>query len=91
MTPESAALRESIRQGLIGAHIDRPEFDWAVARVYELERQSGVSASCDSYSPSGTCIRAGMRCQRLRHMDGHHWSGPESDRGHWYDDGMAQP
>jgi hypothetical protein len=38
MTPESAALRESIRQGLIGAHINREEFEWAVARVYELER-----------------------------------------------------
>jgi hypothetical protein len=39
VTPESTALRESIRQGLIGAHIDRPEFEWAVARVYELERE----------------------------------------------------
>lgn len=38
MTPESSALRESIRQGLIAAHVDRDEFDWAVARVYELER-----------------------------------------------------
>lgn len=40
MTPESAALRDSIRQGLIGAHVDRPEFEWAVARVYELERKA---------------------------------------------------
>ena len=39
MTPESSALRESIRQGLIAAHVDRAEFDWAVARVYELERK----------------------------------------------------
>lgn len=38
MTKESQALRESIRQGLIAAHIDREEFDWAVARIYELER-----------------------------------------------------
>jgi hypothetical protein len=38
VTPESQALRESIRQGLIGAHVNRPEFDHAVARVYELER-----------------------------------------------------
>jgi hypothetical protein len=39
VTPESSALRESIRQGLIAAHVDRAEFDWAVARVYELERE----------------------------------------------------
>ena len=39
MIPESAALRDSIRQGLIAAHVDRAEFDWAVARVYELERK----------------------------------------------------
>lgn len=39
MTPESSALRESIRQGLVAAHVDRAEFDWAVARVYELERE----------------------------------------------------
>jgi hypothetical protein len=38
MSSESQALRESIRQGLIAAHIDRAEFEWAVARVYELER-----------------------------------------------------
>jgi hypothetical protein len=35
---EAQALRESIRQGLIGAHVDRAEFEWAVAQVYELER-----------------------------------------------------
>lgn len=40
MSSESAALRESIRQGLIAAHVDRAEFEWAVARVYELERNA---------------------------------------------------
>ena len=44
MTPESAALRQSIRDGLIGAHVARPEFEWAVARVYEVERREEVSA-----------------------------------------------
>jgi hypothetical protein len=39
MTPESAALRESIRQGMISAQIDAQEFESAVARVYELERE----------------------------------------------------
>ena len=38
MTPESAALRESIRQGHISAQLDHEEFDFAVARVYEVER-----------------------------------------------------
>lgn len=51
MTPESAALRESIRQGLIGAHINREEFDWAVARVYELERAEEEKAKCRSAIP----------------------------------------
>lgn len=37
---ESAALRESIRQGFIAAHVDQEEFEKAVARVYELERQA---------------------------------------------------
>ena len=37
MSKESESLRASIRQGLIGAHVDRAEFEWAVARVYELE------------------------------------------------------
>lgn len=37
MSKESEAIRASIRQGLIGAHVDRAEFEWAVARVYELE------------------------------------------------------
>jgi hypothetical protein len=36
---ESEALRASIRQGLVGAHVDRAEFEWAVTRVYELERR----------------------------------------------------
>ena len=49
MTPESTALRESIRQGLIGAHIDRPEFESAVARVYELER---AEESVPLYGPA---------------------------------------
>jgi hypothetical protein len=40
MTPESAALRESIRQGRLSAAIDPEEFEWAVARVYELERKA---------------------------------------------------
>jgi hypothetical protein len=39
MTPESAALRQSIRDGLISAQIDAEEFEWTVQRVYELERQ----------------------------------------------------
>jgi hypothetical protein len=39
MTKTSAALRESIRQGLIGAHVDRAEFEWAVAEVYRLEHE----------------------------------------------------
>jgi hypothetical protein len=39
VTPESAALRESIRQGHISAQLDHDEFDFAVARVYEVERE----------------------------------------------------
>lgn len=39
MTSESAALRESIRQGLISAEIDRAEWECVVARIYELERE----------------------------------------------------
>jgi hypothetical protein len=46
MTTESTALRESIRQGLIAAHIDRGEWEWAVARVYELERAQEEKAKC---------------------------------------------
>jgi hypothetical protein len=38
VTPESAALRASIRQGHVNAALDREEFDFAVSRVYELER-----------------------------------------------------
>jgi hypothetical protein len=39
VTKTSAALRESIRQGLIGAHVDRAEWEWAVAEVYRLEHE----------------------------------------------------
>lgn len=46
MTKESAALREAIRQGFIGVHVDRAEFEWAVARVYELEHAEEEQAKC---------------------------------------------
>jgi hypothetical protein len=39
MTPESAALRQAIRDGLISAQLDAEEFEWTVARVYEVERE----------------------------------------------------
>jgi hypothetical protein len=39
VTKTSAALRASIRQGLIGAHVDRAEWEWAVAEVYRLEHE----------------------------------------------------
>lgn len=56
MTPESAALRESIRQGLIGAHVNREEFDWAVARVYELERAEEALTRPCAHDPGTTSL-----------------------------------
>lgn len=46
MSKEANALREAIRQGFIGAHVDRAEFEWAVARVYELEHAEEEEAKC---------------------------------------------
>jgi hypothetical protein len=78
MTPESQALRQSIRDDLIGAHIDREEFEAAVARVYGLERPDFCQAcgcvkfSCRKY----TEVKAFRCC---------------NDCSHVFDDEMARP
>lgn len=75
MTPESAALRESIRLGLISSYIDRSEFDAAVARVYEVERSKEqdwdfctntscgcARFACRKHTPEGIHFRCCSKC-----------------------------
>jgi hypothetical protein len=56
MSKTSAALRESIRQGLIGAHVDRAEFEWAVAEVYRLEHEEEALTRPCARDPGTTSL-----------------------------------
>jgi hypothetical protein len=66
MTPESAALRESIRQGLIAAHIDRGEWEWAVARVYELERNAERDITPCPRAPQASGLKLNVEMIEVR-------------------------
>lgn len=75
MSDEAAALRAAIRLGLIGSHVDRPEFDAAVARVYEVERSKEqdwdfctnppcgcARFACRKHTPEGIHFRCCSKC-----------------------------
>lgn len=53
-TRESAALRESIRQGHISPDLDREEWEYAVARIYELERGAEAQGERAEGTPAPT-------------------------------------
>lgn len=42
MSDESETLRAQIRAGAICPQIDRARWEWAVARIYEIERAEGM-------------------------------------------------